>query len=90
MNLQFDEEVDSKPLGLSQNMKKKPPIGNIWHQVEGRIRTRRGNHQILEILIHVALEEWEQFPEQNVDDSIKTMPARIEAFTKVQGSNIDH
>lgn len=66
------------------------PIENLWDQLKRRIRARRDNPGNIAQLIQAALGEWENIPQENVDNLIRSIPARIEDCIRARGGNTDY
>lgn len=66
------------------------PIENLWDQLKRRIRARRDNPGNIAQLIQAALGEWENIPQENVANLIRSIPARIEDCIRARGGNTDY
>jgi transposase len=59
------------------------PIENVWHLLKRRVTKRRPKNK--EDLHAKILEEWENFPQETIQDLYDTMHRRIEALVQANG-----
>lgn len=66
------------------------PIEHLWDMIKRRIRARVNNPGNTDQLIQAALEEWENLPQENINNLIESMPRRIRACIEARGGNTDY
>lgn len=66
------------------------PIEHLWDVIKRKIRSRQNNPGNLGELIQAALEEWENVPQEQINNLITSMPRRIRACIEARGGNTDY
>lgn len=84
---QYLDEVGIERLpwpALSPDMN---PIEHLWDQLGKRVRNRVHTPENLQELAAALVEEWENIPQQNVANLIRSMPRRLETLIRARGGN---
>lgn len=62
-------------------------LEHMWDALKRRVRVRNPAPTTLAELETAVLEEWEQFPQEAIQDLIRSMPRRMEAVIRARGGN---
>lgn len=63
------------------------PIEHLWDQLGRRIRSRNPVPDNLEELSAALIEEWNNIPQDDVSNLIRSMPRRLETLIRTRGGN---
>lgn len=63
------------------------PIEHLWDQLGRRIRSRNPVPDNLEELSAALIEEWNNIPQEDISNLIRSMPRRLETLIRARGGN---
>lgn len=63
------------------------PIEHVWDEMGRRIRSRNRVPDTLDTLGEALIEEWNNIPQINISNLIRSMPRRIETLIRARGGN---
>jgi transposase len=63
------------------------PIEHVWDMLDKRVKARIPAPQTTQALQTMLLEEWDNLPQELIDNSIRSMPSRMIALIRARGGN---